>query len=238
MLLHKGNSLIFLLADPLANLCLIYMINKGIIMKKLVCLRIHQFRACLSPLGKISCRPLFGGYSLAIDNTVFAMMAEGEIYLRVCEQSAQYRVAHKNPLLKMQKNGRLVALKYYHIDEGLWRDSKMLFHLSALSLQTARNEKHRQRHSGRLKNLPNISFHMELQLINSGIKDELTLRKIGAKEAWLRLRKMNKALTVNVLYSLEGAIAGVHAAKLPTQQRQELEEWAAVQVQEMEAYSG
>lgn len=77
MLLHKGNSLIFLLADPLANLCLIYMINKGIIMKKLVCLRIHQFRACLSPLGKISCRPLFGGYSLAIDNTVFAMMAEG-----------------------------------------------------------------------------------------------------------------------------------------------------------------
>lgn len=207
-------------------------------MKKLVCLRIHQFRACLSPLGKISCRPLFGGYSLAIDNTVFAMMAEGEIYLRVCEQSAQYRVAHKNPLLKMQKNGRLVALKYYHIDEGLWRDSKMLFHLSALSLQTARNEKHRQRHSGRLKNLPNISFHMELQLINSGIKDELTLRKIGAKQAWLRLRKMNKALTVNVLYSLEGAIAGVHAATLPTQQRQELEEWAAVQVQEMEAYSG
>jgi DNA transformation protein len=47
-------------------------------MKKLICLRIHQFRACLSPLGKISCRPLFGGYSLAIDNTVFAMMAEGK----------------------------------------------------------------------------------------------------------------------------------------------------------------
>lgn len=47
-------------------------------MKKLVCFRIHQFRACLSPLGKISCRPLFGGYSLAIDNTVFAMMAEGK----------------------------------------------------------------------------------------------------------------------------------------------------------------
>lgn len=68
-------------------------------MKKVICLRIHQFRACLSPLGKISCRPLFGGYSLAIDNTVFAMMAEGEIYLRVCEQSAEYRVAHKNPLL-------------------------------------------------------------------------------------------------------------------------------------------
>lgn len=77
----KRSHLFSLLTDPLANLCLIYMINKGIIMKKLVCFRIHQFRACLTPLGKISCRPLFGGYSLAIDNTVFAMMAEGEIYL-------------------------------------------------------------------------------------------------------------------------------------------------------------
>ena len=79
---------------------------------------------------------------------------------------------------------------------------------------------------------------MELQLINSGITDELTLRKIGAKEAWLRLRKMNKALTVNILYCLQGAIAGVHAATLPTQQRQEFEEWAAEQMQEREACSG
>ncbi|WP_181943061.1 TfoX/Sxy family DNA transformation protein, partial [Klebsiella pneumoniae] len=51
-------------------------------------------------------------------------------------------------------------------------------------------------------------------------------------------RKMNKALTVNILYCLQGAIAGVHAATLPTQQRQELEEWAAEQMQEREAYSG
>ncbi|STR40314.1 competence-specific genes regulator [Klebsiella michiganensis] len=76
---------------------------------------------------KNSCRPLFGGYSLAIDNTVFAMMAEGEIYLRVCEQSAEYRVAHKNPLLKMQKNGRLVALKYYHMMRNFGGIAKCFF---------------------------------------------------------------------------------------------------------------
>ncbi|MCP5934002.1 TfoX/Sxy family protein, partial [Klebsiella pneumoniae] len=91
-----------------------------------------------SPLGKISSRPLFGGYSLAIENTVFAMVAEGEIYLRVCEQSASYRVEHHSPMLMMRKNGRPVALKYYRIDEALWQDSKMLFHLSQLSLHSAR----------------------------------------------------------------------------------------------------
>ena len=55
-------------------------------MKKLVCPRLPQFQACVSPLGQLHSRPLFGGYSLAIDDTVFAMVAEGNIYLKACEE--------------------------------------------------------------------------------------------------------------------------------------------------------
>ena len=64
-------------------------------MRKLVCPRLPQFQACVSPLGQLHTRPLFGGYSLAIDDTVFAMVAEGNIYLKACEQSAAYRVEHR-----------------------------------------------------------------------------------------------------------------------------------------------
>ncbi|GEC65980.1 hypothetical protein RTE01_06150 [Raoultella terrigena] len=154
------------------------------------------------------------------------MVAEGEIYLKICEQGAAYCVAHENPLLKMRKNGRPILLKYYQINETLWCDSKMLFKLSSLSLQAAQKEKNQQRYSGRLKDLPNISFHMELLLINSGVIDQQALRHIGAQRAWLKLRESNKAVTLNILYSLEGAITGVHAAALPTARRQELQEWA------------
>ena len=59
------------------------MINKGMIMRKLVCPRFPQFQACVSPLGQLHSRPLFGGYSLAIDDTVFAMVAEGDIYRKL-----------------------------------------------------------------------------------------------------------------------------------------------------------
>lgn len=207
-------------------------------MKKISKLRFLQFQECLSPLGKISSRPLFGGYSLAIDNTVFAMVTEGEIYLRVCEQSAAYRVEHQSPMLTMRKNGRPVALKYYRIDEGLWRDSEMLFHLSELSLHTARREKQHQRDSTRLKDLPNISFHMELMLIHAGIADAQMLRDAGAEKSWLKLREQNKGLSINVLESLAGAIAGIHAAALPAQRRQELREWANQQGYGVEDYSG
>lgn len=170
-------------------------------MKKISKLRFLQFQECLSPLGKICSRPLFGGYSLAIENTVFAMVAEGEIYLRVCEQSASYRVEHHSPMLMMRKNGRPVALKYYRIDEALWQDSKMLFHLSQLSLHSARSDKQHQRDSGRLKNLPNISFHMELMLIHAGITDVKMLRTLGAEKSWLKLREHNKGISINVLES-------------------------------------
>ena len=84
-------------------------------MRKLVCPRLPQFQACVSPLGQLHTRPLFGGYSLAIDDTVFAMVAEGNIYLKACEQSAAYRVEHRNPLLTLRRHGRIVPLKYYQI---------------------------------------------------------------------------------------------------------------------------
>lgn len=117
----------------------------------------------------------------AIEDTVFAMVAEGNIYLKACEQSAAYRVEHHNPLLMLRRHGRIVPLKYYQIDDALWRDEKQLFRLSLMSWQSAQREKCRRRSSGRLKDLPNISFHMELQLIHSGIPDVLALREVGAR---------------------------------------------------------
>ncbi len=173
-------------------------------MKKLVCPRLPQFQACVSPLGQLHSRPLFGGYSLAIEDTVFAMVAEGNIYLKACEQSAAYRVEHHNPLLMLRRHGRIVPLKYYQIDDALWRDEKQLFRLSLMSWQSAQREKCRRRSSGRLKDLPNISFHMELQLIHSGIPDVLALREVGARQAWLKLRENNASLSHNVLLALEG----------------------------------
>ncbi|PWS15583.1 competence protein, partial [Klebsiella pneumoniae] len=66
ILLHKTNSLIFFNNGSVNKITFMCMITKGMIMKKISKLRFLQFQECLSPLGKISSRPLFGGYSLAI----------------------------------------------------------------------------------------------------------------------------------------------------------------------------
>ena len=60
-------------------------------MKKISYERIYQSQEYLSPLGEIHHRALFGGYT-AVDEAVFAMVSDGELYLRACEQSAKYCV--------------------------------------------------------------------------------------------------------------------------------------------------
>lgn len=186
--------------------------------------RIYQSQEYFSVLGKVKSRALFGGYSLAVDNTVFAMVADGELYLRACEKNATYQTQHSPPLLTVRKRGQTQQLNYFRVDEALWLNKPVLLQLGLYSLEDARREKS-LRSGGRLKDLPNLSFHMELLLFEAGIKDVRTLRQMGAKSAWMRLREIRKQLNVSVLYSLEGAITGVHAAALPAQTRQELETW-------------
>ncbi|HFZ8995288.1 TPA: TfoX/Sxy family DNA transformation protein [Citrobacter freundii] len=195
-------------------------------MKTLSYDKIYQSQQYLAPLGSVNYRSLFGSYSLAIEDTVFAMVYGGELYLRACEQSAQYCVKHPPVWLTFMKRGRPVMLHYYRVDESLWRDQNQLVRLSGYSLEAARKEKHTRFSQRRLKDLPNITFHLENLLYEAGIKDENALRILGAKMCWLRLRENNRLLTVKILYALEGAIAGIHEAALPAARRQELAEWA------------
>lgn len=194
-------------------------------MKKRSYARIHQSKECLSSLGEINYRSLFGGYSLTIDNVVFAMVSEGELYLRACEQSEVYFVQKAAESLVYNKRGRAIALNYYHVDEGLWCDREKLLQLSTDALFSARREKSRQKTQQRLKDLPNLTHSLEMMLWEAGIADVRALHAYGAKRSWIKLRNVNKALGVRVLLALEGAICGIHEAALPAATRRELVEW-------------
>ncbi|MGL4726949.1 MAG: TfoX/Sxy family DNA transformation protein [Scandinavium sp.] len=194
-------------------------------MKNMTYKRIYDSEECLSSLGSIHHRALFGGYSLSIDDTVFAMVAHGELYLRVCEQEMGYEVAPQR-LLTLTKRGRPVSLNYYLVDESLWRDQPLLLQKSAQSLQDARNEKTQRDSSRRMKQLPNITYQLEMLLHEVGIHDPEMLKALGSATVWYRLRCVRKDLSISVLFALEGAILGMHAAIIPETRRQYLQVWA------------
>lgn len=68
--------------------------------------RIYKSQEYLASLGTIQYRSLFGSYSLTVEDTVFAMVANGELYLRACEESVPYCVKHPPARLMFMKCGR------------------------------------------------------------------------------------------------------------------------------------
>ena len=140
--------------------------------------------------------------------------------------------------LAFTRHGRDVCLNYYKVDEALWQDEKQLLSLSKLALEGAQNEKQKRAAGGRLKDLPNLNYSLENMLWLAGIHDVETLRATGAREGWLRLRKINKTAGIRILLALAGALTGQHAAALPAQLKQELLEWAADQMHQDDNYSG
>ncbi len=161
--------------------------------------RIYKSQEYLASLGTIQYRSLFGSYSLTVEDTVFAMVANGELYLRACEESVPYCVKHPPARLMFMKCGRPVMLNYYRVDESLWRDQQLV-RLSKYSLDAAMKE-NTAVFTAQTQRSPNMTFHLETLLNESGIKDENMLRILGAKMCWLRLRQSNPLLTVKVLYA-------------------------------------
>lgn len=188
--------------------------------KKLACIE-HLMKAT----GNVRCRSLFGGYSLMIDQTAFGMLVEGELFLRACEQSAEYFSRHNSSKLKFTRRGRPISLNYYLVDKALWNNPGLLMELATNSYTSAANDIITRKQDRRLKDLPNLSLQLEIWLLDVGIQDIETLKICGSKESWLRLRTRTKISGIKTLYALEGAIMGLHEAALPSQTRQELYEW-------------
>jgi len=66
-----------------------------------------------------------------------------------------------------------------------------------------------------LTELPNIGIVVSKRLKQAGIADAETLRAVGAKEAFLRLRTSGDPGCLSLLCGLEGAVRGVRWHQLP-----------------------
>ena len=156
---------------------------------------------------------------------MFAIVSQGELYLRASEETATYFVNKASAPLIYSKRGRPVILNYFRVDEALWQDPPKLLELSSRALLAARRERLLRKKQKRLKDLPNLTGNIEIWLWEAGISDFRTLKAYGAKRSWIKLRGVKKSVGVKILLALAGAIDGIHEAALPALRRQELVDW-------------
>ncbi|SFM90865.1 regulator of competence-specific genes [Izhakiella capsodis] len=196
--------------------------------------RIESITQLLDPLGAIKVRTQFGGYSLSVGKAVFAVVSQGELYLRACEASKPYLCERKLQTLQLQKRGVPVRLDYYRVNETLWREPEQLLAISRLCLQGAREHNEQSKQARGMRDLPNIGHQLERLLREAGIGSVNMLRAQGAKASWLKLRALNKHLGLNTLYALEGALSGFYYQALPGEVKAELRSWYETKIAQLE----
>ncbi|PKH24242.1 competence protein TfoX [Enterobacterales bacterium CwR94] len=186
--------------------------------------RVIQAKNRLAELGTIASRTQFGGYSLSVDKKVFAVVMDGELYLRACEETLPWFTARRLVQLVIRKRGLFVQLNYFRVDPALWA-SPQLIELSQLSLNAVYQEESERKQVQRFKDMPNMGMRMELLLFQAGITSIDMMKALGAKRCWIRLRQCNPHLGIHTLLAIQGAILGTHQAALPAAVIEELEGW-------------
>ena len=78
---------------------------------------------------------------------------------------------------------------------------------------------------GELSSLPNIGKVVEEQLMQVGVNSTEELKRIGAKDAWLRIQAIDESACIHRLMALEGAIRGVKKSMLPDDVKADLKEF-------------
>ncbi|MFA3779419.1 TfoX/Sxy family DNA transformation protein [Yersinia sp. 1652 StPb PI] len=182
-------------------------------------------------LGKITVRSQFGGYGLLANGIMFAVVSDGELYLRANNKIETLFRSRGMSNFVYAKRGLPVLLRYYWVDSALWSDECTLSHFATRAYQGAKAEfLSKKGPTVRLKDLPNLSASLERLLWKAGIKNAAELRREGAKCCYLKLRALRRSLGVNVLLALAGAISGHHYAVLPLLMRSELIEWFEIHI--------
>lgn len=78
---------------------------------------------------------------------------------------------------------------------------------------------------GELSKLPNIGKIVEEQLLQVGISSADELKKVGAKEAWLKIQEIDESACINRLMALEGAVQGIKKTMLSDEVKADLKEF-------------
>ncbi|MGQ3053094.1 MAG: TfoX/Sxy family protein [Roseateles sp.] len=92
----------------------------------------------LAPLGPVRARAMFGGQGLYIDGLFAALIAGGELYLKVDDATqARFEAAGCRPFTFTMKNGQQMSMRYYRPPEEALESPPLMQPWARLAFEAA-----------------------------------------------------------------------------------------------------
>ena len=161
-------------------------------------------------IGDVTSKNLFTGYGLFHkQKDMFAVWVNNKVYLRAKDElSIKLKGLGCKSFTTNELNKRFVLSDYYALTESILKDNVLMRTLIILSITQIRKEKldFALSNVGRIRDLPNLSIKYERALNKVGIDNVDTLRKIGAENAIVRLKKADISASEACYWRLRGAL--------------------------------
>ena len=175
--------------------------------------------------GVIKSRSMFGGFGIFCNDIMFALIVENELHLRASLQNEQtFKDLGMEPYC-YTKRGFPVVTKYFAVPASWWENSNELLQQAkaALDIAQAENETKKATVPSRIKDLPNLRLSTERLLKKAGIGSVEELQNHGALDAFRALQATHgKLVSIDLLWSIEGALTNTHWTVIPPSRRNEL----------------
>lgn len=175
-------------------------------------------------LGNIKSRSMFGGFGIFCDDVMFALVVENQLHLRAANQNEEaFKKLGMQPY-SYTKRGFPVVTKYYVVPASWWETSQLMVQAkNALELAKNDNKAKKNSEPDRIKDLPNLRLSTERLLKKAGIDSVEKLQEEGALGAFRALQATHgRSVSIDLLWSLEGALTNTHWTVIPSDRRNEL----------------
>lgn len=198
---------------------------------------VQHFIDLMDRFGGVDSRSMFGGHGLYRDGVMFALLANGRLYLKVDEQTRLNFTSRNLQPFSFTAKGRTVQLSYHEAPAQAMEDAAEMADWCALAWQAALRAqgKAKAKAAGKsarqpgkagaspgqsascdsdlgasapLQTLPNLGPRSVASLAAAGITSLAGLQALGAVRAFVRARALDPGVSLNLLWALEGALTG------------------------------
>lgn len=91
----------------------------------------------LEPLGPVSARRMFGGHGIYLDRTMFALVADDTLFLKVDDESREEFVAAGLEPFRYARRGKSYQMSYHAAPEDALEDAEQLRHWARKAVDAA-----------------------------------------------------------------------------------------------------
>ncbi|AZL83320.1 hypothetical protein EIJ81_00175 (plasmid) [Aliivibrio salmonicida] len=164
---------------------------------------------------QITARPMFGTWRIFANLVPFCALIGHKLYFRASNDNQHKLFIIGMDVYTGKKEGFHGESRFYRKSNGFNREEIKKHSILSINSFIEEKRKLENANSTRIKNLPNMTIKTERLLKKCGITTQNELVNIGSVNAYHEILKMNKlAENLDILYSIDGALKGIHKATL------------------------